>query len=63
MKQVVVSSTFKGAAETAARHSKHSTPDQSQKKQQDNRADEGVDDCGNDAAADYDAKPRQGACV
>jgi hypothetical protein len=36
-----------------------STPDQSQKKQQDNRADGGVDDCGNDAAADFDANPRQ----
>jgi hypothetical protein len=28
------------------------TPDQSQNDQQDNRADEGVDDCGNNAAAD-----------
>jgi hypothetical protein len=28
---------------------------QSQNEQQDNRADEGVDDCGNDPAADYDA--------
>jgi hypothetical protein len=28
------------------------TPDQSQNDQQDNRADEGVDDCGNNTAAD-----------
>jgi hypothetical protein len=36
-----------------------STPDQSQNDQQNNRADEGVDDRGNNAAADYDADLRQ----